>query len=786
MNKRNRFPICMSLFVGVLFTLGALALYTPMEKSLRAHINSVTSYEGRSAELLIRESLRTRSLAIGRMAQRWSDDNGTPRHKWNSDVSFFLNNIPGFQAIEWVDSTLQTRWAKSSAQETTTPEIPITEISNLANINIETARAASTAVITKPFELLPGQTIIATYSPVFRNTEFDGLIIGVIDLKSWLKTLFEHTRKSPHAVHVLLEGREVVEVNIDAELAASEWAHALSFDIAGSTWNTVITPSSGYISTRYTRLLNILLLVSTFLVIIITALTYLAITAKRRAKQLRQTAKQMSTFFSNLSGIAYRCLNTPNWPMQFISDGCLQLTGYSADDFIQGRQSWRNLIHPDDRDKVWHAVQYALDKDGVFEFEYRIKTKTNKQRWVKERGQVVEPIGDPVVHLEGIISDITERKAADLALADTRSFSDAVVENAAEAVITVDGLGNIETFNRAAQKIFGYSGNNAYGRNIRTLINGADKSALSKQIEDYLTRSIEPPAEGLELECLNADGEVFPVVISFSIVKNHGTKKFVALVRDLSRQRAAEDLAREQQDLLAHLDRLHMFGEMSTGIAHEVNQPITAISVFAQAGKKLLESNKQDRLPEVFDNISKHAKRAGDVIERIQAMTRREKSVLKIENCNALIRETAELAKAEARTRNITIELVLDDRLHNVSVDRVQIQQVILNLLRNGMDSMKLIDCRNGNKIKLVTKLQSDESINIEVIDSGTGISANIQDSLFTPFTSTKITGLGMGLSISHSIADNHDGHLTFTNNSTYGATFCLTLPLANEGDVDE
>lgn len=776
----------MSLLVGALFALGAYALYKPMEKSLRAHIDAVTLYEGRAAELMIRDSLQTRSLAIGRMAQRWSDDNGTPRLKWNSDVNFFLNNIPGFQAIEWVDSELQTQWAKSSNQETTTPGDFVSEIPNLANISIETARAASTAVITKPFELMPGQTVIATYSPVFRNAEFDGLIIGVIDLKSWLNILFEHTRKSPHAVHVLLEGREVLEVNIDAELATSEWAHALSFEISGFTWNAVITPSNVYISNRYTRLLNIMLLVSAFLVIIIIVLTYLAITAKHRAKQLRKTANQMSTFFSNLSGIAYRCLNTPDWPMQFISDGCLQLTGYSADDFIKGRQSWRNLIHPDDRDKVWHAVQQSLDKDGSFELEYRIQTKTKQQRWIKERGQVVEPKNDPVVHLEGIISDITQRKAADLALADTRSFSDAVVENAAEAVITVDGSGKIETFNRAAQKMFGYSANNAHGRNIRTLINGADKPARSKQIEDYLKRSIEPPVAGLEFECLNANGEIFPVVISFSLVKNHGEKKFVALVRDLSGQRAVEDVVREQQDLLAHLDRIHMLGEMSTGIAHEVNQPITAISVFAQAGKKLLESNKQDRLPEVLDNISKHAKRAGDVIERIQAMTRREKSELKIENCNALIRETAELAKVEARIRSITIELSLDDQLHNVLVDRVQIQQVILNLLRNGMESMKLIDCRNGNKIRLATTLHRDESINIKVIDSGTGISANIQESLFTPFTSTKITGLGMGLSISHSIVANHHGHLTFNNNSSYGATFCLTLPLTNVRNIDE
>ncbi len=786
MKARQLFPIYMSLLIGIPFSLGAYALYKPMEKSLRVHIDAVTFYQGRAVELLIRESLQNRSSAIDRMAHRWSEDNGIQREKWNADVTLYLANMPGFKAIEWVGSNLQTNWVKWPAAKTKESDSAISEVPNRANITVAKARTATTSVITKPFQLVSRQTLIAVYSPVFRNTEFDGLIIGIIDVESWLNSLFQQIQETPYAARVLLEGKEVLDVNLGAELADSEWAHTLSFETLGLTWNAIITPNQHYISANYTRLLNVMLLVCVFLVITISALTYLAITAKRRAKQLRQTANQMSTFFSNLHGIAYRCLNTPEWPMQFISDGCLQLTGFCADDFIQGRQSWRSLIHPDDRDAVWQAVQCALDKGGLFELEYRIRSKTNTQLWVKERGQVVDPLNDHVVHLEGIITDITERKKADFDLDDTRSFSDAVVENAAEAVISVDGRGNIETFNRAAQKMFGYSGTSAHGRNIRSLISGADNTTRSKKIEDYLTRRIKPPIEGLEFECLNADGTIFPVLISFSIVKNHGEKKFVALVRDLSRQRAAETQLREQQDLLAHLDRLYMFGEMSMGIAHEVNQPITAISIYAQAGKRLLESNKQDRLAEVFDKISEHTKRAGDVVERIQAMTRRQKSTLKIENCNTLIQETAELAKAESQTKNITIELTLDQQRHNVLVDRIQIQQVILNLLRNGMESMKLIDCRYGNKIKLVTRLCRDNCINIEVIDSGTGIPADIQDSLFTPFTSNKITGLGMGLSISQSIVTNHDGHLSFNNNPTCGATFRLTLPLANKRDVDE
>jgi two-component system sensor kinase FixL len=226
-----------------------------------------------------------------------------------------------------------------------------------------------------------------------------------------------------------------------------------------------------------------------------------------------------------------------------------------------------------------------------------------------------------------------------------------------------------------------------------------------------------------------------------------------------------------------------MLGEMATGIAHEINQPLTAISLFAEAGKRLFGAGKRDQLPKIFEKLNQHAQRAGAVIERMQTMARRQESAKEIVDCNALVEEAAKLAEAEARIRDITIEVVTKNELPPAVVDTVQIQQVVLNLLRNGMEAMRSVDCDDGNSIRLQTQLCGDGDVEVAVIDTGCGVSEKVAENLFTPFSTTKESGMGMGLSISRAIVIAHGGHLDFYNNDTGGATFFFTLPAANQED---
>jgi len=259
-----------------------------------------------------------------------------------------------------------------------------------------------------------------------------------------------------------------------------------------------------------------------------------------------------------------------------------------------------------------------------------------------------------------------------------------------------------------------------------------------------------------------------------------GSKYIDGFISDVTEQRAAESEARQLRENLAHVDRLNMLGEMATGIAHEINQPLTAISLFVQAGSRLAERGEQDRLAEIFDKLTRHAHRASAVIERMQTLARRHDSVKETISCVELIDEVAKLAEAEGRIRDIIIEVNTASFLPDVSVDTVQIQQVILNLLRNGMESMQSVDCRDGNVVALDTELHEDGSISISVVDRGTGVSDAVAATLFASFSTTKKSGMGMGLSISRDIVIAHGGRLDFFNNDSAGATFFFTLPPAD------
>ena len=384
--------------------------------------------------------------------------------------------------------------------------------------------------------------------------------------------------------------------------------------------------------------------------------------------------------------------------------------------------------------------------------------------------------------LEGFISDVTDRKRTESALIESQAYAQAIVETAADAIITIDSDSKIENFNRAAVQMFGYSPEEAVGRNISMLMPRDERIEHDNRIAAYVSSGESAVVtSGREVMAQRKDGTVFPIYLSISEVRSRPEIKFVGLIRDISDQRAAENEAREHRENLAHVDRLNMLGEMATGIAHEINQPLTAISLFARAGGQLAEDGNGDRIPEIFEKLNQHAYRASAVIERMQNMARRRESAKEVINCNDLIQEVAKLAEAEARFRDMAIEVDIGDDPLPVLVDTVQIQQVALNLIRNGMEAIRSCGCRYGRTIRLRTALKSANEMEVSVVDCGDGVREDLDEPIFTPFSTTKKSGMGMGLSISRSIITAHGGRLDYFNNEKCGATFFFTLPIAND-----
>ncbi len=770
----------MATAAGLGVLIAVLWVWQLLHDGARDHVNAVTEEANHITELLIREDVNNRLAAINRLAERWNAVDGTPRSGWDSDAASYVRDMPGFQAIEWADRSLHIRWVVPLIGNEVAQDLYIGE-REPAKSTIAEARINQKAVLTKPRDLIRGERGITAYAPVTRGDDFDGLIIGDLRLEPWIHGLLTRMKFAEHYARVLLEGEEIYRSDTPSPPPKSEWTATQDFDVHGLTWTTEVTPSAEFIAAQHSRTSDLVLIVGILFSLLVAMSVYLAKMARVRARQLHDTTSQLSALFQNLPGMAYRCIYDPKSPMEFVSEGCEQLSGYARRDFEERRVLWGDLIHPDDREQVWQGIRAAVDAKAAFDTEYRILTTSDDECWVWERGRAVYSDGSNVIHLEGIISDITDRKRAESELFETRAFSEAVVDTAAEAVITIGFNGTVETFNRAAQQMFDYSLDDVRGRNVSMLMPEPFQTEHDSYIKRYLdTDEARIIGTGREARAQRRDGSIFPIHLSVSEIHSHFGRKFVALIRDISQQRAAEKAAREHLEQLAHVDRLNMLGEMATGIAHEINQPLTAISLFSQAGKRLLDVGNANRLPEIFDKLSQHALRAGDIIERMQSMARRGESARESADCNSLVEEVAKLAEAEARIRDIAIKLELGAGMPKVVVDIVQIQQVALNLLRNGMEAMRSIDCRNGNTITLQTKLRQDGDIEVVVVDSGCGVTEEVAGKIFTPFSTTKDSGMGMGLSLSRNIVTAHGGQLAFQNNKAGGATFYFTLPVGN------
>jgi two-component system, LuxR family, sensor kinase FixL len=490
---------------------------------------------------------------------------------------------------------------------------------------------------------------------------------------------------------------------------------------------------------------------------------------------------RLETLLKNLPGMAYRCLNRAHWPMEFVSDGCFQLCGYHRHEIESQSVLWGDFTHPEMIDEVDRKVRVAVDENRPFELEYKIIARDGQHKWVWERGRVVDFDNDSIAILEGFITDITDRKAAETAMIEAESYARAIVHSAVEAVITLDDDGIILSFNRAASHMFGYPSDKIIGSHCRDLISTSFYRNFDSYFQD--TREAQSPTNrGCEFSANNFQNQAFPVHLSVEEIQAGDEVRFVMLIRNLTEQRLAEKEIRKQRDLIAHVDRLNTLGEMAAGIAHEINQPLTAISMYAQTGLRYLARLEpaHDKLEKVLDKLSQQAHRAGAVIERMQEMTKPRESRQEKYNVEKLLIEVHQLAEVEAQIRNFIIVLRLEKNLPDVTCDPIQIQQVILNLLRNGMESMGVKGCPAGSKIVLDAS-KFNTQLKVSIIDDGMGISSKMEKQLYQPFTSTKPSGMGLGLSISRSIIAAHGGQLNFSNNHAGGASFHFELVAAHD-----
>lgn len=368
-----------------------------------------------------------------------------------------------------------------------------------------------------------------------------------------------------------------------------------------------------------------------------------------------------------------------------------------------------------------------------------------------------------------------------------------VLDSMVDAIITIDDKGTIQSANHATETLFGYTIDELVGHPLTLLMPEPYRSGHQAYVENFLrTGHAQIIGIGRELLAITKAGTTFPIYLAVNEIKTEGRSYFAGIIRDLSAQKADQEALLEQRERLARVGRLSTMGEMTASIAHEINQPLTAISAYAQACVKLLEKEGPDgatssahlaRVKDGLRKLNEQSLRAGAIIERIQRFVRHEGSEKRLIDLNELMRDLVHLAEADARLHSVELKFELQADMPLAYCDPVQIQQVALNLIRNAIDAMLEVECAYGSEVVVHTRTCGGEDVEVSVVDRGTGVSEENQPMVFSPFHTTKAEGMGMGLSICRSIMREHGGDLKFTNNEDHGCTFYFRLP---SGDIDE
>jgi two-component system sensor kinase FixL len=372
---------------------------------------------------------------------------------------------------------------------------------------------------------------------------------------------------------------------------------------------------------------------------------------------------------------------------------------------------------------------------------------------------------------------------AEAAAAGESAMLRSILETVPDAMVVIDQRGVIQQFSKAAERLFGWRADDVCGQNVRVLM----PTPYHEQHDDYLDRYLATGERriigiGRVVVGQRRNGSTFPMELSVGEVNQNGQRLFTGFVRDLTERQQTRARLQELQEELLHVSRLRSMGEMAAAIAHELNQPLTASANYVAAAMRLMDGPQPDlgHIRQALRLAAAQTLRSGEIIRRLRAFVERGETARRAEQLDALVEEASALALVGLGDRGVTVKFARDPGLPPVVADRVQVQQVLLNLLRNAVEAMESSPVR---ELTLGTA-RWDSMVAISVADTGSGIPPAIEAQLFQPFVTTKSAGMGIGLSVCRAIIEAHGGRLWVERNPGGGSVFWFTLPVAQEATL--
>lgn len=362
-------------------------------------------------------------------------------------------------------------------------------------------------------------------------------------------------------------------------------------------------------------------------------------------------------------------------------------------------------------------------------------------------------------------------------IATLQSHLKSILESVPDGMIVIDETGQILAFSKAAETLFGYAASDIIGRNVSELMAGRDEANHDQYINNYLnTGDRQIIGVGRVVTARRSDGTLFTIDLKIGEAKIGDHWLFTAFIRDLTEQRRAEMRMREMQSELVHFSRLSAVGTMASALAHELNQPLTAVANYLEAGRDILDSPEEDKrelLREALDEGARQAVRAGDIVRKLRGYVSRGEIDARSVELAPLLNDAAALARLSTSSNDIPVTLSVASNVGNVFADPIQVQQVVINLVRNAQEA--LLDTPNP-KIRIIAERGENRLVKVSICDNGDGLDDDVKETLFKPFTTSKSGGMGLGLSICQTIVEAHGGSICADLAPDGGTCFRFTL----------
>ena len=675
----------------------------------------------------------------------------------------YLRQNPAMLDIIWNDLSLQARWSAPtfrSPQSVRRERAPFTELERMTRLTSTTGRGTYTEVYTG----YDGRQYIEYHSPVLGGDRFQGTVSAVYSVAGIIQHLLPPGFGDKYQVRIAdREGREILaEVRDGAATENIAQSVALSVPWRGLTLKVTSYKTKSPLSQ------NML----TALIAALSLLIVWSLWALRGHIAKRIEVESERDRFYNLS-LDLVCIIGTDGMLKRVNPAFERILGHSSKTLLS--TALANFVHPEDRQASIAAIEKLQHDRQTIYFENRCRCADGSYKWMSWSANPVATQG----LVFAVANDITVAKQAELALKESHERFVTVLDSMDVSLFVADiDTGELLFVNDRCRQTFADC---PVGSNIIALERDFDPRPSQRFPKRVLLGDGQLPGPVAKGETRNlVDGRFF-LVRSRAIRWVDGRIVRVHTMGDVTEHRQAQEMARQQQEKLLLTSRLMAVGEMASTLAHELNQPLAAIANYNNGCVRRLQSGEysEEDLLAAMEKSTAQAERAGKIIQRVRDFVRKREPNRHAASVNGIIDEVARLVEIDAEKEQVQFRLDLAAGLPPVCADRIMIEQVILNLIKNAIEAMRETDPEH-RELAITTHANGNGTIEIAISDRGHGIGPEVEQALFSPFFTTKPNGMGMGLNICRSIVEFHDGRLWFTPNRGRGSIFRFTLPIQN------